>query len=90
MIQGKNPSNFNYNYDLMAVDQIFAHAKARSDIMLGHVKRTLKKRANELYEKDSLDLQKLAIEHDKMAKRELNWLLLQTKIYENPAKIREE
>ena len=74
----------------MAVDQIFAHANAKTEIMLNHIKRSLKQKANELFDKDTLDLQKLVLEQNYNSKRELNWLLLQTKIYENPAQIREE
>ena len=90
LVQGQNPTDFNLQGDAMAVDQIFAHANAKTEIMLNHIKRSLKLNANELFEKDSLDLQKLVLEQNYNSKRELNWLLLQTKIFENPAQIREE
>ena len=90
MVQGKNPTDFNMKSDPMAVDQIFSHANAKTEILLQHIKRSLKQRAMELSEKDTIDLQKLVQDQNVSSKRELNWLLLQTKIFENPAKIREE
>ena len=42
MVQGKNPTKFNLKKDIMAADQIFAHASAKTDIGLDHIRKYVK------------------------------------------------
>ena len=60
----------------MAVDQIHSHANARTDICLNAVKKNIRKNANELFQKESIDLMKLVEEQNHLTEKELNWLLI--------------